>query len=139
MSTDNLRDVGLLGHTFLLVCMGLAARARLRVIKCFKRGLLFQMFQHSTAVTFFFFFTSLFLQEPINMLITTKWSGCELQSVKMTDGPQIFPSPFLKKRSMTENIRLTRPLVGTCVFHVEQSKLCNSPYNMVHTDSIKDE
>ena len=24
------------------------------------------------------------------MLIATKWSGCELQSVKMTDGPQIF-------------------------------------------------
>ena len=62
----------------------------------FQVGLLFQMFQHSTAVTFFFFSTFLLLQEPINMLIATKLSGCELQSVKMMDGPQIEPQQVTK-------------------------------------------
>ena len=95
--TDNSRDVGLLGPPSSWSAWTRRKqeqeRAHLRVIKCFKWVCCFKCFNTQLP---WHFSTFLLLQEPINMLIATKWSGCELQSVKMTDGPQIFPSPFLK-------------------------------------------
>ena len=92
----------------------------------FQVGLLFRMFQHSTAMTFFFFSTFLLLQEPMNMLIATKWSGCELQSVKMTDGPQIFPSPFKKNGHWRKNIQLTRPLSESKAYREDKGTNLNA-------------
>ena len=75
-----------------------------------------QIFQHSTAVTFLFISTFLLLQEPINMLIATKRSGVWIAICQNDGRPADFSVTVLKKRSMTENIQLTRPLIYIYIY-----------------------
>lgn len=42
--------------------------------------------------------------------------GSELQSEKMTDSLQIFPSPLKKKKKLMENIQLTQPLMYMYIY-----------------------
>ena len=97
---DNSRDVGLLGQpsswsAWTWIACPLACN------QMFQVSLLFQMFQHSTAVTFFFFSTFLLLQGPINMLIATKWSGVWIAICQNDGWPSDFSVTVFKKRSMT--------------------------------------
>ena len=92
---DNSRDVGLLGPpsswsawTWIVV--------RLRVIKCFKWVCCFKCFNTQLPWHFSSFLLFFFNKSQLICSSPPSGQGCELQSVKMTDGPLIFPSPFLK-------------------------------------------
>ena len=67
------------------------------------------------------------------MLIATKWPGCELQSVKMTDGPQIFPSPF-KKKTVNGGKYSVNATPG-CNIQYKKLKMCVYIYTMFTNNS----
>ena len=103
---DNSRDVGLpgppsSGSAWTWSVCPLARNQMFQVGLLFQ---LFQMFQHSTDMTFFFFSAFLLLQEQLICSSPPSGQGVNCNLSKWRMALRFF-------RSMTENIRLTRPLV----------------------------